>query len=202
MAFSKLLFLPIGCFMLLLFGTLIMGFEVFYYMILPIVGLAFLAVVSWFIPFWWFKRIPEPARTIDESKREGKPPLYVVHDTGRGKFTNIEERLGEGIVVTREGKWKILPQMAVVETPNPDAEDDEKKKVKYSYYYRDFVSKRSLCIGLDMPIWFGYSGVACLLNPLALALYEAGEMKVQTSKGKFLFNPKKKRGKRIESTLR
>lgn len=44
--------------------------------------------------------------------------------------------------------------------------------------YSDFFSKRSILMGLGMPIFFGYSGKLCLLHPDALALYEAGQMKV------------------------
>lgn len=192
MQFSRLYLLPISCFMLLLLGSLIMGFEMFFFVIAPIVGLTFLAVGSWFIVFWWFKRIPYAARQLERAARLKRPPAIIVHDSGRAAITTIQERLGEGIVVTDEGKYKILPQFTALEG-NPK---------KYQKEYRDFVSKRATLIGLEgLPIWFGYSGKICLLNPEALALYEAGEMMIETG-GKPMFNPNKKRGKKIRDALK
>jgi len=168
---------------------------VFWFQILPIVGLLFLAVVSWLIPFWWIKRVPEAAKILEKAAREKKPPAIIVHDTGRAAITLIKERMGEGIVVTDQGNFKILPQYIRVEGDkkgNPEG--------LYEKDYRDFITKRTLLTGLDLPMFVGYSGKLCLLNPEALALYEAGDMYVKTSEGS-LFNPNKKKGKTIKEAL-
>jgi hypothetical protein len=185
-----------------------------------------------FILFW--KRwMPKAARTLFWAARRGTPPLLLVHDSGRGEITTVIERKGEGIVMTKEGKYKILPRVmpktpleeqivqkiteaAQEQNPSPDGTpvevevdvpEDAKKpsrlsilKDKFILDYSDWIIKRCMLVGMKMPFWVGYTGKLCLLNPEALALYEAGEMVVRTE-DKTLFNPNKVEGKTIKDAL-
>jgi len=186
-------------------------FMWFFYVVCPLVGLVFMLTAPWLIPLIWLRLIPKPARTLTWASRKKQPPAIIVHDSGRAAVTLIKERRGEGVVVTDRGKYKLLPRYIGLGTEteteqegkkkgkNPNGED--KKVTRVLKNFRDWVTKRAILTGLNMPIYFGYSGSLCLLNPEALALYEAGEMKVQTPEGVFDFNPEKKRNKKIEDAV-
>lgn len=212
MRFSKLFILPIGCWALILIGYLALPMELFWYRILPIVGFTFLCA-SFLIPYWWFKRVPEISRMLEMASRLKLIPAIIAHDTGRAALTLLREYLGEGIVRTLDGeRYKILPHFAPLFTPkkkkkplikelkmpsgdvvpldselDEDSDDKEAELELFMKEYRDLVGKRTILTGLDMPIFFGYSGKACLLNPEALALYEAGQMGIRTPDGKFSY---------------
>lgn len=212
MRFSKLFLLPIGCWALIIIGYLAMPIEIFWYRILPIVGFVFLCS-SFLIPYWWFKRVPEVARMFEMASRNKMIPAIIAHDTGRAALTLLTEYLGEGIVKTLEGKFKILPHFAPmtrkkkkknhprikeVQMPNgssvpldteigEEPEEDEQDVELFFKEYRDLTGKRTILTGFDRPIFFGYSGKACLLNPEALTLYEAGQMMIRTEDGSFSY---------------
>lgn len=196
--FSRLLILPLISLPFLIIGFTLLPFIFFWYQLLPIIGLSFLAVASWFIPFWWIKRVPETARILERAAREKKPVALIAHDTGRAALTLIEERMGEGVVVTDSGNYKILPQYARVEETEGEGKGNPEKL--YEKDYRDFITKRTILTGLDLPFFIGYAGKLTLLNPEALALYEAGDMYVKTSEGP-LFNPNKKKDRSIRKAL-
>lgn len=177
---------------------------------MPVIGLVCSLTLPWLPLFLWKKLIPKPARTLFWAKRRNRPPIYIVHDSGRAVLTTIEERRGNGIVITENEKYKLLPRYVsrIVGTKDEEeeGEDGEKKKkskpstgsevteTKYMRDYSDFMNKRSNMIGLGLPMFLGYSGKLCLLNPEALALYEAGEMKVHTE-DLTMFNPHDHKGK-------
>jgi len=139
------------------------------------------------------------------------PPIQVVHDSGRRQLKMIREKKG-GLIITNEGRYKLLPMFTAkrdssqLEFDNPvEANPTETKKVEslrqiYEDYYLDYStwnSKRSQLVGLNMPFFVGYSGKACLLNPEALALYEAAEMSVNIE-GKMSFNPNELKGEELK----
>ena len=71
----------------------------------------------------------------------------------------------------------------------------------YEQYFPDysgFISKRCQLRGLNLPFFLGYSGSACLVNPEALILYEAGQMAVQMN-GIMNFNPNNIEGKELKN---
>jgi len=193
--------------------------------------LAIVLPIFWVI--FWYKLMPPAAKTVFWARRRGKPLLLLAHDSGRGILTTITERRAEGIVITDEGKYKILPRYSpaspeIVPFPqspeleklqkakaeeknNPALEnvDPEKvKSIKESWLDKQFVKsfedwnvKRTNLIGFGLPFFVGYSGKICLLSPDALALYEAGEMAIETEEGK-LFNPHEFENKKIEDALK
>lgn len=178
----KLIFLPIICVAGAIIGAVALPYGLFWLTILPLIGFVALTVGSCIIAYFWYKRVPQAARILVEAYQRKKPPLYIAHDSGRGALTWIEEKGGEGIVITKDGRYKILPQFsAVSKKGNPDG---DVKEVEYEKDYRDFISKRGVLTGMDLPFFLGYSGKLCLLNPEALALYEAGEMAIKDSEGK------------------
>lgn len=90
--------------------------EDFFFLTLPIfyvVGMIVCFTLFPIIILFWKRWLPLPARTLFWAARRGTPPLYLVHDSGRGELTTIQERKGEGIVITREGRYKILPRVSL-----------------------------------------------------------------------------------------
>lgn len=237
--------------------------EDFFYVTMPIfyvIGMVF-CFVGIPIIIWFYKRkIPKAARTLIWSGIRREPPLLLCHDSGRGELTTIRERRGEGIVVTQQNKYKILPrwmpkvplsaflggqttaaapqgslpqapaaegdvnsegteeQEQDTEMPQPPQAPETQRlpsgvekdlhkvfnikllKENFIIDYSDWIVKRTYLVGLDLPFFVGYTGKLCLLNPEALALYEAGEMCIRTEDA-VLFNPNKIEGKSIENAF-
>lgn len=201
-------------------------FEIFY-----IIGMIICFTGFPLLVWFWKRKMPKAARTLFWASIRGTPPLLLVHDSGRGEFTTVLERKGEGIVKTREGKYKILPrvmrktpleekivkelteaakeagqesEVTTVEVELPEGTEKPSRlsflKDNFILDYSDWIIKRCMLVGLRMPLWVGYTGKLCLLNPEALALYEAGEMYIQTE-DKTLFNPNKLEGKTKANAL-
>lgn len=192
-------------------------FPIFY-----ILGMLFLFFVIPFTIYFYKRKIPKAVKTLFWSAWKREPPLLLCHDSGRGEFTTIRERKGEGIVVTAQNKYKILPrwlpkpsftkllktqaadqpqQDNPVEAPETDSPTSLTfLKDNFVLDYSDFVVKRTNLIGLDLPLFVGYTGKLCLLNPEALALYEAGNMMIKTE-DTVLFNPHNIANKKIEDAL-
>ena len=217
-----------------------------------IIGMVFCFTGLPIIILFWKRWIPKSARTLFWASRRKTPPLLLVHDSGRGELTTIHERKGEGIVMTAQGKYKILPRwlpkiplkQMIAEAseglePSPalaEGQEDAQpmqhdpdapqpsttslgqsgsimpstqttrqqgyrevdlpsifniKALRDNFIldYSDWIVKRTNLVGLDLPFFIGYTGKLCLLNPEALALYEAGQMAIRTE-DTILFNPK------------
>jgi len=206
----------------------------FFYLTLPLFYVIGMIVSFTGIPLFilfWKRWLPKPARTFFWAARRRTPPILLVHDSGRGEFTTIIERRGEGIVKTQEGKYKILPRVmhrlplgekkppaATPEAVSPEGAIQEQEqatnlaskirsvlridilKEKFILDYSDWILKRCMLVGMNMPFFVGYTGKLCLLNPEALALYEMGEMMVKTE-DQTLFNPNNAEGKDINDAL-
>lgn len=197
-----------------------MTFQIFY-----VVGMITTFTALPILILFWKRWMPKSARTLFWAARRGTPPLLLVHDSGRGELTTVIERKGEGIVMTKEGKYKILPRVMpktpledqIVQSITKAAQEKDKSdtavdveveipagadkpsrlsilKDKFILDYSDWILKRCMLVGMKMPFWVGYTGKLCLLNPEALALYEAGEMFVRTE-DRTLFNPDNIEGK-------
>lgn len=205
MQFSRLFLLPVLSLTVLIVGLFILPYQLFWLQILPIVGFVFLAVGSWLLVYLYHKRVPAVARLIEYAARIKAPLALITFDTGRTILTIILEFLGEGIVRTLDGTYKLLPQFAPIPTTqqkpsdekknpgtdenpgsNPGTEKDVVETLLLEKEYRDFINKRSILIGVDLPLFVGYSGKMTLLNPEALALYEAGEMQVRSPENKLV----------------
>lgn len=212
-----------------------MTFWIFY-----IIGMVIsLTGIPLFVIFWK-KWLPAPSRTMFWAARRRKPILLLCHDSGRGELTTIMERRGEGIVKTKQGKYKILPRISpkipiedmIVKklTEAAKAEQDSqlglpqqsgevqidvdlpkeaKKESRFNISflkrnfildYTDYIIKRCYLVGLSLPFFVGYTGKLCILNPEALALYEAGEMFIRTEDG-VMFNPHEIQDKDIKRAL-
>jgi len=208
--------------------------EEFFYLTFPffyVIGMIFSFMGLPLFVLFWKRWLPKPARTFFWAARRHTPPILLVHDSGRGEFTTIIERRGEGIVRTREGKYKILPRVMhrlpleekMPTAPTPEAvtpeelvqEEEQPTSVaakvrsvmsidilKQSFIldYSDWILKRCMLVGMNMPFFVGYTGKLCLLNPEALALYEMGEMMVKTE-DQTLFNPNNVEGKNIKDAI-
>jgi hypothetical protein len=229
--------------------------EDLFYITLPlfyIVGMVFLFVGIPLLIYLYKRKIPKAARTLIWSGLRREPPLLLCHDSGRGELTTFRERKGEGIVLTAQNKYKILPrwrpklpfsalmkkldeqkQAVVTEPQQTETEEKGEEEVQsdgagsspatpqamqlpqvnmqtvfnvqflkenFVLDYDSWISKRTFLVGLDLPFYVGYTGKLCLLNPEALALYEAGEMYIQTE-DQILFNPNKVEGKSIENAF-
>lgn len=242
--------------------------EEFVYATFPIfyvLGIVLTVTVPIIMILFWKKIMPSVLRKLFWISRKKLPILLLCHDSGRSIFTSIIERQGEGIVKTKEDKYKILPRFApkfplaqlikqhlqaqkeanlsqsIVKNSatNPETETESEEvteqstnqqngktvppdfhspldvipqldlpqifnitglKENFLLDYSDFINKRSTIVGLNLPLFLGYTGKLCLLNPEALALYEAGEMFVRTSEGD-IFNPKGIEGKKKEDAM-
>jgi hypothetical protein len=89
------------------------GLEDFFIITMPIfyvIGMVVLFVGIPFAIYYYKRKIPKAARTLFWSGIRREPPLLLCHDSGRGELTTIHERKGEGIVMTAQGKYKILPR--------------------------------------------------------------------------------------------
>lgn len=223
--------------------------EEFFYLTMAffyIVGMVFCFVGVPFMIYFYKRKIPKAARTLFWAGLRREPPLLLCHDSGRGELTTIRERKGEGIVMTAQNKYKILPRWRAriplsamlgqnksepeVAAPmtegeqqvDPQAEAPQQpqapvspetpeinlqsvfnvKLLKENFIldYSDWIVKRTFLVGLDLPFFVGYTGKLCLLNPEALALYEAGEMMIRTE-DEVMFNPNKLEGKTMENAM-
>lgn len=150
-------------------------FTFFWFFIMPIVGLIMCVVFPVVFGLLWFKWLPPISKTLYRAKRKRLIPLFLTHDSGRASCVLVYERKGEGVLMTDDGRYKILPRYVGTE----DAGNPEPKKV--SKIYSDFITKRALLTGLGLPILYGYSGTLCALNPEALALVESGDMILETA---------------------
>lgn len=190
-------------------------FDTFFYMALPIVGIIALLTKPFIDFLVFYRKIPLAARKIWEASEKKQPIAVIVHDSGRAGIHMIVERRGEGVVVTDHGKYQLLPRYVSEEeleapevkdgNPNPKDNPAPKKpegvREKIQKIYSDWIVKRAILIGFDLPIFFGYSGSLCLFNPEALALYEAGDLMIQSASDKPLFNPQKNPKKHIADAL-
>jgi len=180
-----------------------------FFMILVVLAIALPTLFIWF----WKKKVPKPARTLFWCAVKGYAPLLLVHDSGRADIVAIKERKAEGIVETSTGTFKILPRYAPLmseEEIEKVGDPSEKERVEilkdvsgkkiqigkrqFTLDFSHWMAKRSWLIGMPTPLFVGYTGSLCILNPEALALFEAGDLKIETGEGT-LFNPKNVRGK-------
>lgn len=192
----------------------------FLYVFFPLVGIVTTLLMPW-LPFvLWKKLMPKPARTLFWAARRKQPPIIVAHDSGRADIALIHERRGSGVVMTDKGKYKLLPRYVSRLPESKDEKTEAKKKrgketennpngikaklaqikEKFIADYSAWIVKRANLVGLNLPIFFGYSGKLCLLNPEALALYEAGDLMIKTEDVD-LFNPNSIEGKSITDAL-
>lgn len=89
------------------------GLEDFFIITMPIFyvfGMLALLVGFPFSIYYYKRKIPKAVKTLFWSGIRREPPLLLCHDSGRGELTTIHERRGEGIVMTAQGKYKILPR--------------------------------------------------------------------------------------------
>ena len=205
-----------------------------------IIGMVFCFTAFPLFILFWKKWMPAPARLLFWAARRRLPILLLVHDSGRGELTTIKERKGEGIVITAQGKYKILPRVSPkmplhdmivkkltdaakaeqdkgvgtgeraeveVEVDLPEGTDKKTRfnldflKKNFILDYTDYILKRCYLVGMGLPFFVGYTGKLCLLNPEALALYEAGEMMVRTEDGT-MFNPQDLKDKSMKKALK
>lgn len=184
-------------------------FMIFSELVIPIVGWASLFGLPILLPYIYFRVFPKTARTFIAAKRKNMIPALIVHDSGRAIITLVKEKIGGGICETELGKFKLLPKFVAAEEVSAEdearafpetaknknqsgSEETEKKDAKKPNLkllirmLGDWVTKRCLLVGLGKPMLVGYSGKACLLNPLALVLWEAGKLKIRDHEHKFM----------------
>jgi len=113
MGFSRLFMLPISTILVLVVSLLLFPFEWAWFWIFGSVGFIFI-LSSWLIPFLWFKKVPEPARVLVECAQKGRVPAFIAHDSGRGRMISFIEKLGEGVVETSDGRYRILPRFVKI----------------------------------------------------------------------------------------
>jgi len=174
-----------------------------FFMLLMVLCICLPIIFIWF----WKKKLPKPARTLFWCAVKGYAPLLLVHDSGRADIVAIKERKAEGIVETTTGTFKILPRYAPLMSEEEiekigDPADKERieilkdvtgKKIQigkqqFTLDFSHWMAKRSWLLGMPTPLFVGYTGSLCILNPEALALFEAGDLKIQTVEGT-AFNP-------------
>jgi len=208
MQFTKLIIIPVCTIMLVLIGLLLFPLDYAWFYIFAPVGLIF-CLSSFLIPLLYFKRVPPVARTLIEAKQKSLVPALIVHDSGRSYLTLLLERMAEGVVMTTHGKYKLLPQSVdfshafdekldetsdkTTKKKNPADENPPEEKKSWAADLYGWISHRSILVGLGLPFYVGYSGSLCLLNPEALALYEAGGLFVPSEK-----NPVPKKDERYK----
>jgi hypothetical protein len=95
-----------------------------WFYVLPWAGLISVFVWGTFL-FFWVRVVPYASKYMYRLKRKGLALAIVVADTSRSAFAMIVERRGEGIVVTGEDKYKLLPRYTVLPT-----EEEKRQKRK------------------------------------------------------------------------
>lgn len=168
-----------------------------------------------FLFIWfWKKKVPKPARTLFWCSVKGWIPLLLFHDSGRADIIGIIERASESLVRTTAGMYKILPRFTLAKihgeeegkkaegNPNPKAEteiirNETAKTIRIGKYefnldYDYYLNKRSILVGMNLPLYIGYTGSLCILNPEAIALFEAGELAIETPTGELIHKGKGK----------
>lgn len=173
--------------------------DLFFYVICPLTGVVFWFTAPWLLPLIWKRVIPAASRTLFWAARRKLIPILIVHDSGRGILGLINEKRGEGIVVTNRGNYRLLPRFVPIgeevetqaeKTEEPNPEKSEKRGLLD--YTTDWIMKRCFLVGLGTPFYVGYSGSLCLLNPECLAWYEANEIFVSTPDKPYPANKKEK----------
>ena len=139
-----------------------------WYFIFPALGiiLAFTMPIAFLL--YHYKYMHKTARKLNKIIRKKKPFFFNVYDTGRAFIEAGLERRGEGIIKTDRGTYKILPRLP----EKKDTDKDKNKNDPLTSLYSDVVLKRATLEDTGVPVFFGYSGKICLLNPDSLALAE------------------------------
>lgn len=194
-------------------------FATVYYFYFGFIALCVIVPIGFL--WFWKRKVPKPARTLFWCAIRGYAPLLLIHDSGRGDIIGIKEKRAEGIVETTAKTFKILPRFAPIlsedmerqllkEDPSLkdrlDALKDSIAHVKIGAYkfmldMSHWMAKRTWLLGMPTPLFIGYTGSLCLLNPEALALYEAGDLVIETAERE-LFNPKGIKGKTKENAMK
>lgn len=181
--------------------------------IMPLIGWISVFSIPWLVPFLYYKVIPKTARTFIAAKRKNMIPALIVHDSGRAVIVLVKEKMGGGICVTEQGRYKLLPKYVEAEeitsveeaaafpeeaesknktagseeeTTESETETTKPRLKTLIKMFGDWVTKRCILVGLGKPMLIGYSGKACLLNPSALALWEAGKMKIRDQEHRWM----------------
>lgn len=190
-------------------------------LVVPIV-----AVVFWkkFLPksartlFWCKKRNMPPLLIVHDSgraeitmiserrggmvmTRSGKYKLLPRFPTRRDFSKTVVATPPVSVKAENLGVDGAEPQVRLPMTDNNGEELSAELQALYNRYFPDysgFISKRCQLRGLNLPFFLGYSGSACLVNPEALILYEAGQMAVQMN-GIMNFNPNNVEGKELKN---
>lgn len=191
MQFTRLILLPIATLLTVTASLVAFPLEMAWFYVFGSVGLVF-CLTSWLLPLVYLKKVPPVARELMECQAKKQVPAIICHDSGRSYLVRIEERMAEGVVITSQGKYKLLPQSiditeALEEKTDPkekkqqaSTNDEDKKKSRLGFDIYGWISHRSILAGLGLPFYLGYSGILCLLNPECMALYQAGELFVPT----------------------
>jgi hypothetical protein len=138
-----------------------------WYFILPVAGLILLAVTPILLFWLYFRYFHKTARKLNSFIRRKQPIAIITYDTGKSVLVGLQETRGEGIVRTTGGRYKILPRPPKKTEGAEGQNPDELEKL-----YSDLVLKRTFLEDTGVPLFFGYSGKICLLNPDVLALAE------------------------------
>lgn len=183
----RLIFLPIACYILLILGF-IFFFDAFVFIILPLIGLLFL-LLSPLVNYLWQKIVPVEARLLTLASRKKLIPIYVVSDSGVGRIELVKDIFGEGVAKMLDGKhYRLFPQYPY---PRETAQNPTSEKP----LYMDYLTKRTILKHMKIPFFIAYSGRLCLLDPAALAAYEASLQNREGEKGKdqtlMLLDPRK-----------
>jgi len=197
----------------LLLSSMVFGLGWTWFYVFGTVGFAFLIAAPWALPLFWYRYVNRSARKLHAAGRQKKVPAYIVHDSGRGAITLLEEKRGEGVVMTELGRYMILPRI-ISEVPEaaPKEVEGGKKKVnpaeattktaeqkleevkeRYKFdYASEWLAKRTIDYGTGLPFYIGYAGKLCLFHPLMMALYEAGKLFIPTDEKPFPETEKEK----------
>lgn len=135
-----------------------------------------------------YKLLPRfPTRRDFTKTVVAAPPVAV-------KAENLGVASAENLGVVDEN---VVPKPMLLDH-NGDVLPPKLQELYTRYFpdYSGFISKRCQLRGLNLPFFLGYSGSACLVNPEALILYEAGQMAVQMN-GIMNFNPNNLEGKEL-----
>jgi len=156
----------------------------FWYFVLPIIGLILLAVTPILLFWLYFRYFHKTARKLNSFIRKKQPIAIITYDTGKSVLVGLQETRGEGIVRTTGGKYKFLPR-----PPEKTEGVEGQDRGELEKLYSDLVLKRTFLEGTGVPLFFGYSGKICLMNPDVLALAEIAskleaKKKKQTDDGK------------------
>lgn len=145
---------------------------IFWYFILPIIGLLSLIITPLSIYLLYFRYFKPTARKLNKIIRRGDGIAFLAYDSGRVKIKPVTEITKQGVLKGElKEEYFIVPQF-----PLPAEEGKGNPGVKEPPVLSEVIAKRAILEDTGCPVFFGYAGKIVLLPPETLAYMEASRV--------------------------